>query len=280
MRYAVSMYRAGMTVPAESCDYDSAKVLGLVCPFCSQALFWRTGNAHDRQTKTGTRLVSVAPAFCHYKSDDPLADDCELRSQRPEGQEYIQRLEIESRNQRLKLFNDHLWGMVVDDRRVKPKGLGMYRKLYGHKWCEATARAVRKVFHEQKELVYSTIDETTERLKTGFYDNAMKQAAGYVLPSTKEECKEMAHYFQNLADTQLHKTLCCEIADFLGTRTGGYAFERCFLMSLADFVMAAGVGRAHLAKTMTLVEMAIAVTHFIVDCRWIEQVQKRLGETQ
>lgn len=119
MRYSVAIYRAGIVVDVNHCDYDSDRELGLTCPFCREAVFLRAGNTHQRRPAGSeeAKTVDVPPVFCHYPGVE--GRECELRAARPDGQNYIERLTIECRNQRLALYNKHLWEMMQQSWGLK-----------------------------------------------------------------------------------------------------------------------------------------------------------------
>lgn len=140
MRYSISMYRGGFQVDVETCDHTSAKNLGLICPFCKEAVFYRSGSKYVKDSKE----ISVKPSFVHYaiEGDELTAGvECENRAKRQDGIDYLKRLEIESKNQRLKLYNDHLWEIVnliggrVEDANKRLKQINKtipqkYRNLF------------------------------------------------------------------------------------------------------------------------------------------------------
>ena len=175
MKYAIAMYRAGFQVAADDCDHESAKKLGLICPFCKEAVFLRKGSYHERSG----RQVSVPSSFAHYHSDDPTAQQCELRAKRQEGQEYLQRLEIESRNQRLKLFNNHLWEMFASQIGIGKAELSQVQKRFGRKGIGRFSRAMAKHWQkrEAKGLNYDDVVKAIKDFKKRQTELYLKRAA-------------------------------------------------------------------------------------------------------
>ena len=157
------MYRAGFQVSALDCDYESAKNLGLICPFCKEAVFWRKGSDYER---TGQK-ISTSANFAHYNSDDPMAQQCELRAKRREGREYLERLEIESKNQRLKLFNEHLWTMFASQIGISKKELSKVRKYFGKARVAKFARETTKCWQRREAdgLNYADVDKALRLLR-------------------------------------------------------------------------------------------------------------------
>jgi len=108
------MYRGGLVVDANDCDYQSSRRLGIVCPFCSEAVYLKKSFQYIRDGKE----ITASAALCHYHSDSPTAQECELRSLRREGEEYIKSLETQARGQRLELYNKRLWDFIGKDMRI------------------------------------------------------------------------------------------------------------------------------------------------------------------
>ena len=223
MRYGKSIYRGGFIIDSQICDYESSRKLGIACPFCSQAVFLRAGSLYSR----GEKQIIVNPAFCHYHSDDPLSQDCELRSERKDGQEYIKSLEVQSRNQRLELYNKRLWDFIKEDRQVKD--LKPTIKAFGAKWIEQASRLAKR--------------DLGKRLD--FYLEQSRKQWNYLLndlpnrkPSKNEELifseDERLAEFKSLQsyDKHLHQVISEEVIEFLSTHTGGYAYEKLFTFSL------------------------------------------------
>lgn len=110
MQLASSIRYAGLLINASDCNYEDYKNLGLVCPNCHESVFLIQG--HDRHYKSSKTSV-VAAHFNHRedKNKDAIAL-CELRVKQINPAE-IKRRENASRNQRLRLFNRHLWNILT-----------------------------------------------------------------------------------------------------------------------------------------------------------------------
>lgn len=115
MDNAISTYMGGEVINSLEplIDYETYKELGLKCPFCDQALFWRKG--YIRQDGR-----MIAPCFVHY----PGFDDsfCEKRSRTSGGQVQLEKYAQEARKQRLKFYNARLIKLLKID------GVNLYRK--------------------------------------------------------------------------------------------------------------------------------------------------------
>lgn len=221
------MYRGGFLVNAEQCDYESSRELGIICPFCSQAVFLRRGSFYDRNGKQ----IVAPPAFAHYKNDEPLADDCELRSVRKDGEEYLRQLDIDSHNQRLDLYNKRLWEIIKADMHVT--NLKSIDKEFGKPWVEQTARLCR---HELRRSLDFYLEEARQQWQdqrqNKLFDPKIEQIAELVW-TADERCADILKL--NSFDQQLHQVVFQEIIEFLSTRTGGYAFQQLFRLALCEF---------------------------------------------
>jgi len=226
MRYAKSMYRGGLIVDSDECDYESSRHLGIICPFCSQAVFLRKGGSYIRDGKE----ITVSPAFCHYQSNDTTAQDCELRSLRREGEEYIKRLEIESRGQRLELYNKRLWEIFKQD--IKVTSLKEATQSFGKKWIEEKASLTRndlsnrlKFYLEQSLELWE--QQLTEKVQ--IKDPKLAEAANvaWTVEERLADIRKLSSF-----DRQLHVMVFQEIIQFLSTRSGNYAYHKIFQVAL------------------------------------------------
>lgn len=110
MQLASSIRYGRLLVKATDCNYTDYKNLGLVCPNCHESVFLTKG--HDRHYKSSKTSV-VAAHFNHRQDKSAQAIAlCELRVKQISAAE-IKRRENASRNQRLQLFNRHLWNILT-----------------------------------------------------------------------------------------------------------------------------------------------------------------------
>ena len=66
MKTAISLYLGGNIVDAGNGDYSASRNLGLVCPFCRDAVFWV--KPHDGVPPRKLRLGKpVSASWKHYK---------------------------------------------------------------------------------------------------------------------------------------------------------------------------------------------------------------------
>ncbi len=117
MQHAASIKYGGLLVNAFDCDYEAFRNLGLTCPYCHESVFLVQG--HERHYQKTSKITEVASHFCHRpdKNKDAIAL-CELRVRQITSTE-IQRRETKSKNQRLQLFNRHLWSILLTCYKLK-----------------------------------------------------------------------------------------------------------------------------------------------------------------
>ncbi len=117
MQYAASIKYGGLLVNASECNYEAFRNLGLTCPHCHESVFLVQG--HDRYYKKISKTTEVASHFNHRpdKNKDAIAL-CELRVRQITSTE-IKMRETKSKNQRLQLFNRHLWNILLTCCKLK-----------------------------------------------------------------------------------------------------------------------------------------------------------------
>lgn len=148
MKEAKSMYKGGEIVYASECNYESAKKMGIVCPFCNEPLFWRDEFA--KLAPKSKNIVIIDSHFVHYPNVD--GSICEKRSITPEGRAFIEQISSESRGQRLRLFERHFLNMIAKSlyltydeklslglKAIKEIEIGVMRM-----WNETTREEVKK----------------------------------------------------------------------------------------------------------------------------------------
>ncbi len=272
MLEAKSMYFGGEIISADECDYQTSRQLGLICPFCSSAVFVRSESV--RQTKKGLQLVR--PYFAHYPSGSDIDWDCERRAHSKAGRDEIERIKITAREQRLRLYNAHLWKMIADDRNISHQKLNSIRSMFGESWCQRVGILTRAEWKRSLDSAYTFIDEAIAACQHGEIDHVPKPVALSSKDWAEEIEKQKAYTLQ--CDRRLHRAICFEVADFLGTNTGGFAFDKifraCVWMEIAIGLDQNMVKRAQPREHLAMISAFIAGTH------WADQINKRLSDPQ
>ena len=218
MRFAYSIYWGGTIVDAEQCDYESSRKLGLHCPFCNEALFLKIG--HTRKMPDGS-FQKVSPCFSHYPG---FGIDCELRAKRPEGEAYIEKLEIESRNQRLILFNKHFIDTVrfrlnLKDENPKIKAI---RKILGKQFTKPFA----DLFLKQEITLERIKNEASQNVKRLRTTTKYVQVPQDIKQELVETVKEVGSYINSK-----NMSIAQEIALWLQSKSATWSLDRLILFA-------------------------------------------------
>jgi hypothetical protein len=231
MQYAKAIYRGGMIFNADDGNYNQSRDLGLKCPFCGQAVFWRQGSKTTRRGKT----VHVRSSFCHYGSKDE-GQECELRSTRKEGQAYVSKLNTVARHQRLRLYNEHLWEMfVVGLEEASPVVRGRVKQIckrvqeaFGKRWVEEAVRDAQGFLLDHLEDSCKMLEEHYLRER----NLSLSPGSGVKREEDSAPAKLLAAmnsaYTIEMsdADLQMQILILREILEFVSTKTGAYSFSK------------------------------------------------------
>lgn len=268
MLEARSMYRAGNLISAKDCDFDSYKELGLICPFCNQPVFLVKPAFKQRQ-KTGATYY-CQPHFSHYPGSDISDDDCEKRSQSTEGQNWIENIRIERRNQRLELFNLYFWDIIQSSNGYPKSPEKIVEKQIGVDQLIKIQSDIREWWNSHREDVYKMIDTAVNILvdKT--------KAESHMIEMAKEVGAERAAIayldrieFAMEADHKLHKAIAYEAADFLGTRKAGIAFRKMVAVAINN---SESIGQF---KRVNYHSISIHLISQLSNTRWIEELERK-----
>lgn len=264
MKYAIAMYRASIVVSANDCDsYSTYKEWGLKCPFCDEPVFYR---AASQYLKDG-RSVQVSSAFVHFRGqkDESL---CELRATRKEGQAYIARLRKESKAQRLSAYNEYLWEMFSEDRRVTTRDIRRLRKQSGRAtadWIATSKRLLKEASRTDvlPELIEKGIEHSQVLPKVEVSQFSRAELSLY------QDRERKVGYFTGV-DSVLHAMICEEICRFLSTSQGAAALSN---IAVANYGF---LNLAGLLEGLTSERMIVHLVEMIVGTCWLEQLQKRV----
>jgi hypothetical protein len=273
MKDAKSMYRGGDIISASDCDYQSAKTLGLVCPFCSEAVFVKAGSIRETTLRNGKKAIQlVNPHFGHYKTGSPDFD-CELRSQSKEGLQQIENQRIEAKNQRLKLYNSYLWEMVREDRNIHWSKLSTIFKTFPRAEIDSYSVLIRREFVQSLDIVYDSIEIACKSMAQSDPRDSiasMQVVLGLSQESATEEMATQSNYI-NSVDVKLHNAIACEVADFLATNSAGYVFKNIVIVAIYQHKFIFGDSKI---ESLRLIE---GIGYFLGSCHWIKQIEKRLS---
>jgi hypothetical protein len=276
MKKAKSLYLSGELIEADQCDYSSSRELGLVCPFCSEAVFLRAGSFRDTTLRNGKKVTQIINAnFAHYPGSF-LGFDCELRANSKEGKEKLAQLIVESKNQRLKLFNQRFWELFKQDRNLREKKLIVVIKRYfpNLKEVEALSIKSRMQWRSTLSIIYGFLQETAEFFDT-ISSKEIQSNLRISIQTIEEEKTVNKMYFDSISK-QYHYQICTEIVDFLATNTAGLAFYHLTKVAIATMILSTPDSKEleNLIKDPHYICMAIAGQ--IYGTHWIKILKDEL----
>lgn len=294
MDYAVSMYGGGLVIMATEANYSTAKELGCKCPLCSEAVFLRAGTIRTNHLRNGKLKDQIVdPAFCHYKGSE--MSDCENRIHNQEGKNKLEQFKVKSHNQRLNLYNRHLWEMYAQENNLKKLHFRYIKKLLGRDKIDFLAVKARRYFATLGSDVYRFVEDAfcnivavkpkkLKQLKKDYKDIKVPEEATIQKKLLlQQKLVELEHM------QKLHLAICCEILEFLGTRTSGYFWRNI----VPHIVMASMTTRMQMGKFASL-ENDWVIKHaefiflhetdliqnliitWIVSTYWIKQINQKL----
>jgi len=287
MKYAKSMYLGGQYLSASDCDYESARLYGLVCPVCQSAVFLRAGTKRLNTLRNGIKKWQYPDAcFCHYQTG--VEDiDCELRSPTQFSNQVRQLALIEAKNQRLKLYNKHLITMFIEDHNAYKFKQNFqdkaWRRVITDSWKARFMRRLRLFINSDPEIKMLLLNpEIIEDLATApstrlaDYGKVTKQI-GYTEQDMLSVSQMWLDYIQK-HNLNLHQAIAGEIIEFALTLTGGYFLS--FLVDVGVFYFCLqnkfSIHEArHLIEPM---DVCLAGVGQINSTRWLNIIPKYLAE--
>lgn len=265
MRYAIGVFMDDFVADAEQGDYSIFEEGAIACPFCRESLFWRKGH-----TKKGGK-ITVRPSFCHRPNGESDGSDCELRSERKEGLEYIQSLKIQSRNQRLERvearFIEIFDAKFEYTKKEHKQNENLIGKKFAQKKASALRRAMRSTLMNSEAFCRRRVKEVMAQYCTFEKDN------DNLTELVRLGDNELAYIFrsevgENLVPEWLHHELCFEVLLFISSPTSRNIFRRVFAYLLGaatwDSLMADHPGIKDY-KTDAMVSFVDRATGEVVD---------------
>lgn len=185
MKTAYSLFLHEYVDPA-SIEYEDCKSFQIVCDVCKEPVFKVLRKQSGKETHY----------FSHYKKDETLNSQCELRVSRITHNK-IDEVRKESRNQKLslfiKVFQDMVWQNEYDETGER-KAKQYFFQLSGSQvlatWFRVMFQGFRGVI-ANKEEVFDMFDEALENI----YEDEANFTSSYALNLRKEFAFD---FFQHL----------------------------------------------------------------------------------
>lgn len=224
MLEAKSIYLGGDIVSAQECNYESYLKLGLKCPFCNSAIFLRA--ASSRVIKGIQKPITAY--FAHFPSGTNDNWDCIARAKSVAGRQEIEQIKIEAREQRLKVYNNKLWELMITDLQLTNRKMKEIRKSIGEREIENKTKIVRIEIVNNLDKLCQEIDHISKSLSSrdASFIKAMSQS-----PKDAKKMISMSSEYLGQCDRRLHTAICCEVLQFLSTKSGNWVLSK--LVALA-----------------------------------------------
>lgn len=247
---AKSIYLGGSIIESFNCDYDSYKELGLTCPFCNSAVHLRKGSI--RTIEKSGKVYSTRPYFSHYstsKENEFLLNECERRVQTKEGRQVIEGLKIESKQQKLIFFQNHLLDIFTKTYDVTKSELRKADKAIGRKHLALYSGRINKNFyHNCVSELSAILTDCIESIDIEHREEVIRDSGGIKelerLSAEDEQLKiqewwnlffittterigspreftliaRLGQYFESYG-LRLHEIACQEVIEYLGSQS-------------------------------------------------------------
>jgi len=160
--------------------------------------------------------------------------------------------------------------MFANNRKISHQKLNTVRSCFGERWCEQMSISIRREWSKSLLDIYAFIDATLQGIKPNKLVQVNTRLPLIDKATYVEEYEKQNQYLIECA-RRLHRAICFEIAEFLGTDTAGFVFLKLFKTAL--FVQLMLACSPHQIKQESLQTHIMTISGLIVGTHWIEQVQ-------
>ena len=243
------MYKGGELIAATEADYECSRELGMICPFCKEAVFL---------TREHTRKNSaVRASWKHYRVSEESAF-CEERALSAQGKEILKQLQPEARGQRLKLFNRRFWDIYKYDKDVpsldKTTGemfddhtLNMLVKHCRDKW---DIPAIMRIIPGRVEVIVETAENSRPNLVAMLNRVGLDRLNFEDQKDVLKLAEKTMNCFADIKFSILRHKILSEVIEWLPTETASASFRKVIQLAILDC--------RHIYNTSTLHSSAIA----------------------
>lgn len=244
MQYASSLlYGGSLMDAANGSTYEDYKRLLLVCPHCKNPVFLvnpqECRKAHQRirngKTVNVKQSKQIDSYWAHFPGVD--SDECE-RKAKTFSRKDRDRIEANARNQRLKLFQRHFWGIVTKKSSlisIATKAEPLYVKF-------------GQIGEYSKTEALAVVNELACNLSSDFqWFVKNSNNVNLLIDSSCDVLTERG--FMSKIETHLHTTTVYEIALFLTTNKSFEMVKELMLLALAGIFNSIGYRVFTNAKT-------------------------------
>jgi hypothetical protein len=233
MKLASSLYKGGELIDASEADYEYSKELGMICPFCKEAVF--LAREHTRKNS------NVRAAWRHYRVSEQSAF-CEERALTVQGKEILKQLQPEAHGQRLKLFNRRFWEIYRYEKDVPPldkatsqifdnKTLNLLIKHCRDRW---DIPAIMKIIPGRIEAIAETVEKRGTELVPMLNSVGLGRLTFAEQQDVLKTAENSLNYFADLKFSLLRHKILSEVIEWLPTETASASFRKVIQLAIVD----------------------------------------------
>lgn len=236
MQLASSIRYGGLLINAADCNYDDYRKLGLTCPNCHESVF--LVKEHDRFYRKTSKTTEVGAHFNHRsdKSKDAIAL-CELRNRQITTIE-IQKSKVKSKNQRLQLFNRHLWTVLLTCYKLRNEEQQQRATREGFTSVCKSGAIAEQVLNAYKDFLIKGISEYKNNIISEadfFVKDLIKKVSNDKLVLSDDLQAILALWRQQI-DVKMQVEIYSEAVSCLLQKKHLPVLEKLIVASLANFV--------------------------------------------
>jgi hypothetical protein len=275
MKLASSLYKGGKLIDASEADYECSKELGIVCPFCKEAVF--LAREHIRKNS------NVRASWRHYKVSEQSAF-CEERALSVQGKEMLKQLQPEARGQRLRLFNRRFWDIYSYEKDVPPldkvtrhifddKTTNLLIKHCRDKW---DIPAIMKIIPSRIESIVETVEKSSSELVPMLNSVGLDRLAFAEQQDVLQTARNSLNHFAGIKFSLLRHKILSEVIEWLPTETASASFRKVILLAIID-CRAISAPPIHSSAIANVAVSSLILTDWEVAIASLKEPSKGLG---
>ncbi len=266
MKIAKSMYLGGIEVFADQIEsYEDYKNLGLTCPYCNEAVFWRSRSEYKISSN---KAVHRASCFAHFGSDtECVAKFAQLRKVCASELSQFK----ESKNQRLKIYNAHLWEMLNSSLEVHPKLIKKIEKIVGRSILEEFVKKTIDVWIRY----ISNVPNKIEQLENIYISSEV--SIGELSLEDRVRILRDKDYFESTRfNKHIHRAICIEVCSYLAGATGRHILKKLLtLIVIASVIVITTKNKEPELRSNDTMKLALMT---VFTTPWIREIENRLNK--
>lgn len=233
MKLASSLYEGGKLIDAAEANYEYSRELGMICPFCKEAVF--LAREHLRKNS------SVRASWRHYRVSTQSAF-CEERALSTQGKEILKQLQPEARGQRLTLFNRRFWDIYRYEKDVPPLDAAT-RRIFDDKTVNLLVKhcrdkwdipAIMKIIPGRIEAIVETVEKRGSELVPMLNSVGLGRLTFAEQQEVLKTAENSLNYFAGIKFSLLRHKILSEVIEWLPTETASASFRKVIQLAIID----------------------------------------------